>query len=213
MNITQIYLVENCYGDPNKVYIGKTINKTQRKNAHKKTFGKQIEYTIIDHINSVSRKDWKPLETYWIQQFKVWGFKVMNIRMGGGSGPEFWTEDWKKHHSQVMKGKLKPIGFAEKISRANKGKKRSIEQKLHYHGPKSKETCRKISEAKKGCSYPTLQKPVCQYDINENFIKKYNSISEANYSLNKNPNNSDIALSCNGKRKIVYGFIWKWKNS
>jgi hypothetical protein len=32
MNITKIYLVENCYGDPNKVYIGKTINS--RKKVH-----------------------------------------------------------------------------------------------------------------------------------------------------------------------------------
>ena len=35
INITYIYLVENCYGDPNKVYIGKT--KNSRKTQHQKT--------------------------------------------------------------------------------------------------------------------------------------------------------------------------------
>jgi hypothetical protein len=38
--MTKIYLVENCYGDPNKVYIGKTINS--RELNHKKTYGKYI---------------------------------------------------------------------------------------------------------------------------------------------------------------------------
>ena len=44
--MTYIYLVTNCFNEPNKVYIGKTIKS--RKNAHKKTYNKQIEYNIID---------------------------------------------------------------------------------------------------------------------------------------------------------------------
>ena len=44
--VTKIYLVENCYGDLNKVYIGKTINS--RESNHKKTYGDCIKYTFID---------------------------------------------------------------------------------------------------------------------------------------------------------------------
>ena len=44
-----IYLVENCYNDPNKVYIGKT--KSSRKSDHKRKFGDKIVYTVIDETN------------------------------------------------------------------------------------------------------------------------------------------------------------------
>lgn len=82
INITKIYLVENCYGDPNKVYIGKT--KNNRKYNHSKTYGSQITYTYIDEVNSINHSDWEPLETYWIEQFKQWGFQVMNNKTAGG---------------------------------------------------------------------------------------------------------------------------------
>ena len=59
--MTKIYLVENCYDDPNKVYIGKTINSTI--GPHKRTYGKNITYTIIDEIYSLDHKLLKPLES------------------------------------------------------------------------------------------------------------------------------------------------------
>jgi len=88
---TKIYLVENCYDDPNKVYIGKT--KNCRKNDHKQKYGKQIIYTIIDEINSDNKKDWTPIESYWIEQFKAWGFYVLNQNTGGG-GPTYRTKEF-----------------------------------------------------------------------------------------------------------------------
>lgn len=79
INITYIYLVENCYGDSNKVYIGKEkfpkVGKVTRKYNHKKTYGDQIMSTNIDHVDSLLRKDWKPLECFWIEQFRQWGLR------------------------------------------------------------------------------------------------------------------------------------------
>jgi hypothetical protein len=100
---TFIYLVENCYGDPNKVYIGKT--KNSRKTNHKKTYGSDIIYTIIDKINSLTKQDWEPLETYWIEQFRQWNYEVVNIRKKGGGGVEFCSEDTKKKISNALKGR------------------------------------------------------------------------------------------------------------
>jgi len=105
--ITKIYLVKNCFNDPNKVYIGKTINS--RENDHKKTYGKQIEYTYIDEIESMDRYDWEPIETYWIHQFMVWGFEVVNVKKSGGSGSEG--------------GHKMPEGFGENLSRKLRGRK------------------------------------------------------------------------------------------
>jgi hypothetical protein len=112
MKKTKIYLVENCYGDPNKVYIGKT--KNSRKNDHERTYGRNIIYTIIDEINSLDRKDWKPLESYWIEQFRQWGFDIVNIQKKGGSGPEFVTEYTKNKIREGNLGKKKP-GVSHKL--------------------------------------------------------------------------------------------------
>ena len=129
MSSTKIYLVENCYGDPNKVYIGKT--KESREKNHRKTYGFQIKYTFIDEIHSLNRKDWKPLECFWIEQFKQWGFEILNKNKGGG-GPEFHSEYTKnemkgkpkpkgfgENHSKLLKGITKPEGFGYKLSKIN----------------------------------------------------------------------------------------------
>lgn len=92
--MTKIYLVTNCYGDPNKVYIGKT--KNCRYKDHKITYGKNITYNYIDEVNSLNRIDWEPLETYWIEQFRQWGFEIVNPRKKGGGGPDYQTEETKQ---------------------------------------------------------------------------------------------------------------------
>lgn len=47
-----------------------------------------------------------------------------------------------------------------------------------------------------------------QYDLNGNFIKKWNSIKEANIKYN----NYHISQCCSGKRKTAGGYIWKYAN-
>jgi hypothetical protein len=108
--MTRIYLVEKCYGDPNKVYIGKT--KNSRIQPHKAKYGKNIIYTIIDQINSLNHKEWKPLESYWIEQFRQWGFELMNINKNGGQGPGVYSEESKNK----MRKKRK-LGTGKKISK------------------------------------------------------------------------------------------------
>jgi hypothetical protein len=122
---TFIYLVTNCYNNPNKVYIGKTINS--RYHNHKKTYGENIIYTVIDKIDSLNRKDWGPLETYWIEQFGQWGFDVVNPRKKGGGGMEFLDE----YQREIRR---KPISLETKfkISQSNKGKKRTPEMIEKY---------------------------------------------------------------------------------
>jgi hypothetical protein len=159
--ITYIYLVENCFGNSNWIYIGKTINIKDRNYDHRITYGEQIQYSIIDQINSLEHKDWKPLESYWIEQFRQWGFNVLNKNKGGG-GPNFHTEDVKnrlkfpkpwvtkdrlgKKHTEIHK---------QNITKGLMGKKQSKEtiekrsQKLK--GQKRNDYTKKLmSEAKQG---------------------------------------------------------------
>jgi len=98
---TKIYLVTNCYGDHNKIYIGKT--KNCRKSRHKKVFGKCIDYIYIDEINSLDKEDWKPIECFWIEYFRFLGFEVLNKNEGGG-GPQFQTEESNLKRSIAKKG-------------------------------------------------------------------------------------------------------------
>jgi len=117
--ITKIYLVTNCYGDPNKVYIGKT--KNCRKNPHIKTFGSQIIYDYIDEVNSFNKDDWKPLECFWIEQFRQWGFNVIN-KNRGGNGSDFLSDETKQKISKSKLGQKYSIEHGIKISKALKGK-------------------------------------------------------------------------------------------
>jgi hypothetical protein len=152
INITYIYLITGIDNSPYKVYIGKTKNFQNRKNNHRTTYGFNIECNVIDEVHSLNRKDWEPLESYWIQQFKAWGFTIMNKNKGGG-GIEYRTKD-----------------IADKI-------------------------------------IPQLHKPIIQYDINCNFIRKWESIIIAK----KQTNIKGIPNCLRKTNKTAGGYIWKYE--
>jgi len=188
IHTTKIYLITNCYNNPNNVYIGKTINVINREYNHKIRFGDQIQFSIIDETDM----DWKSLESYWIEQFKHWGFNILNKNRGGG-GPEYRTEDEKsrisksktgykhseytKHKMSLSNSKPKPDGFGIKLRK-----------------PKS---------------VPQNHKPILQYDLEGNFIQEWGSGKIA--SNNLKISHSGISECCKGKYKSSGGFIWKHK--
>jgi hypothetical protein len=235
MNITKIYLVTNCYNNPNWVYIGKT--KTSREKPHKNRFGNQIEYTYIDEINSLEHKDWEPLETYWIEQFNAWGFEVMNKRKKGGSGPITHSEETKLKLS-LANSKPKPEGFGEKITQRllnknqspetinkriekNKGKKRTLEQKetlskVFKGRIYSEERNKKIGDAQRGIPQPKspetiekLKKPILQLDLKGNLIKEWKGIIDASIALKISE--GAIFYSLKNKNKRGGKYIWVYK--
>jgi hypothetical protein len=143
-NITKIYLVENCYGNPNKVYIGKTKNNdNSRKNEHKKRFGKQIIFTYIDQVESLDKQDWEPLETFWIRYFKFLGFDLQNKNEGGGGSNII---------SQKTRDKMSKAHNGKKLSQEHKNKMKLAKQNI------SQETRNKISLAKQNISQETKLK-------------------------------------------------------
>jgi len=99
---TKIYLVINCYDDCKSVYIGKTINNS-RKNDHKRKYGYDIEFKILEEIEGTNKNLWKPRESYWIQHYINLGFKVLNKQLKGGSGVEYHTEETKNKIKQWKK--------------------------------------------------------------------------------------------------------------
>ncbi len=127
INITYIYLITGINNSPYKVYIGKTKTPKLRKNHHVQKYGHDIEYSIIDEIYSLERCDWEPLESYWIEQFKSWGFETMNKNKGGG-GPEYKSLESKIKQSNSLVGRPKPPNHGYNVSLANKGKPKHSEE-------------------------------------------------------------------------------------
>ena len=198
MNInTKIYLVTNCYDNPNWVYIGKTVNS--RKNDHKKTYGDQIEYTYIDEVNSLFHNDWEPLESYWIEQFRQWGFEIMNKNHGGG-GPICCSDQTKEKISEALKGRISfhQSNTGDKISKSKQGMKLTEEWKhkisestkgnTNRLGDKqSPETRDKISKALKGKKRTdeTIQKMKKPRPDSSNFGKHRKGVKASEETLKK----------------------------
>jgi hypothetical protein len=213
--MTQIYILERN-GVP--FYIGKTKG-TWRENIHKRNFGQDINFFKIDLVED---NEWKFWEKHYISLFKSWSFKLENKNNGGG-GPIVYTEEQKQKMRKPHKK-----GTGEKISKKLLGKKR---------GPQSEETKRKVSLIRTGKSQPNISKAnkgrkilwadkignahrgksknylshhklIAQYDLQENFINKFQSAQEAGRHLGKSGN--QIADCAAGRQKTAFGYIWRY---
>ena len=50
-----------------------------------------------------------------------------------------------------------------------------------------------------------------QYDKEGNFIREWDTMSEAEKYYNKNRTSTNISSCCRGERKSAGGYIWKYK--
>ena len=67
------------------------------------------------------------------------------------------------------------------------------------------------SKNKVDCSNKNkVSSTILQYDLNNNFIKEWNSVASIYKELDKNGGGM-ISKCCTGKLKTAYGFIWKYK--
>jgi len=116
---TKIYLITNIDNDPYKVYIGQTKNLKVRLSNHRKKYHKNIQMSVLDEIKTEIREDWKQLESFWINLFQSWGFKLDN-KNNGGNGPNQFSKESIDKLSKAKKGQKYP-SFT---TRADKGKLR-----------------------------------------------------------------------------------------
>jgi hypothetical protein len=215
--MVKIYLITNCFDNPNKVYIGKTKNytgknKDSRKKSHKRTYGKNIIYTIIDEIDSTLSKDWKPLETYWIQQFKVWGFDVLNKNEGGG-GVDTHTSEARNTIREKAKNREYALEWRLNISAATKGKPKNHppDRGNNISISKKGKPNPKLSESRTNQPHPKVGWKVNQLNEQGECIKEWESSKHAGEALNIAPDL--IRAAARGVQKTAGGFIWKYKEN
>lgn len=230
-----------CIFDENEIpiYIGKTKNSlTKRESQHQKRLKQKVNIFGLDFVEE---KDWKYWECYWIEQFRQWGFELNNQNKGGG-GPESHSLETQKKMSstprpgtsQKLKGtkrpdvsdRMKGVKFSEetcqKITQSKTGHQcysnperalKIVDSNLiHYQtgSDRNKKISKKLIGREAPWVVESLNKPVLQYDKQNNFIQEWESASEAARHLSKS--SSAISECCSGKRKSIYGFVWKFKN-
>ena len=124
------------------------------------------------------------------------------------------SDETKKKMSDVQKGRectwLKGKKLSKetkrKMSLAQMGNKKGIGNKNRSGKLHSEETKDKMRESCKGIN----SKPVDRYDLNDNYIDSWKSITEFELSINK-LNNTHISDVCLGKRNSSCGYKWKYK--
>jgi len=207
--MVKIYLITNCYGNPNMIYIGKT--KNSREKAHKRTFGNQISYDYIDRAESLNKKDWEPLESYWIEQFRQWGFHVLNKNKGGGGCNSHKPESILKIKTAMKNREYLPE-WGEQVSLATKGKIKNHpkDRGLNISKAKKGKSNPKLSKTRTGKPHPKQGRIIIQKDIFNNIIKEWESSKLAGNELNIHPDL--IRAAARGIQKTAGGYIWEYKN-
>lgn len=195
-------------------YIGKTKNEKQRFMKHK------IKYpeSSIEVLDEVPTEEWKFWERYYISLYKSWGFILENKRLYGGNGCDSISEKTRKKMSLAVKERWQ-IGNLKKPSIQVKNKMSISAINRKDDQSKSDETKKKMSESakkswetrvKKISKYHHSSKPVLQYNLVGEFVREWNSATDAAKELNlKSP--QYIGRCCNGHTSSVYKFIWKYK--
>ena len=205
ISMSKIYFLHK--GDNIPFYVGKTSQPlNSRLCSHTQNLGKNIKIELIEEV-----KNWKYWESFWIEQFKQWGFILLNQNKGGGGSLTGVSKHSLESREKISKSRI-GIKYSDesknKISKALKGKKQSkktcdlkrIKRLGSNHSSLSKE---KISE--------NLSKPIFQCDKQGNLIKEWPSTKKAGHELNIQP--SDITKCLKNRLKSAGSFIWKYKIS
>jgi len=203
-------------------YVGKTFNKPQkREREHRHKYGNDIVLEVLDEIKENECKFW---ESYWIEQFKIWGFNLLNQNKGGG-GPQKHSiysrnkisnnrknkcfipilqydldGNFIKEYSSVREANIKIANkfISSSIGMCLKGKLNTAYGFIwRYKNNDTRNMCIPLHKN---------NKIVEQYSKDGIFIQEYYS-----YMFAKKSTGIDMQNDLINKAKTAGGFIWKYK--
>ena len=202
-------------------YIRNDRHNTYFANAIQKYGWDNFKHEILFENLSKEEAEKQEIEliSYYNSTNRDYGY---NIQSGGTSGYIF-TDDMKKHLSDIHKGKHHTEETKTKMSKSRIGHCVSEEtrNKIRISNTgktASIETRNKMSMARKGNPLSdehkiklsnSHKKRVLQYSKNGTFLKEYNSVKDACLELSFCPQN--ITACCRGINKTAYGYIWRYK--
>lgn len=204
----KIYYIHR--GDNVPFYIGKTSTSfNKRIYSHKKNFGENI---VMEELDIISKDEWKFWESYWIEQFKSWGFNLKNKNKGGGGIVKHSLKSREKmEKTWAQKTSKELVIINEKRRKGNLGKAKpgagrkpfTAQQKIdlgnrsYYKGESYLNKCRK---------------PVFMLDkLTGEVIREFGSVNEAAYFIGvKQPS---ISCCLTGRVKTCGGYRWRYKNT
>ena len=189
----------------NKIYIGQSTNIYLRRKYYNrlsckkqpKLYNSLLKYTFENHIFELIEEclleQLNEREIYWKQYYLNqlgWENVLFCELYDRGGGPK--SEETKKLMSKAK------IGIC-----------RNEETKLKLKKPKSKNHIDNIIKSKLGKPNFLSRKPVLQYDLQNNFIKEYDSYTSAKNTTKINGINNVVK----GISKTAGGFKWKYKTT
>lgn len=198
-------------GKNNRYMSGLKEGSIYKKRKINKIYQSGLEPMVIKLYDNLEYENALILEIETISKIGRYNLQkgpLVNLTDGGeGVKNKIVSDETKKKQSLARIGK----------SPANKGVSRSDETKkkisnslkgeknFNYGKHFNTEHKKRLSESNKT---PQI-KPVCQYDLDDNLVREYDSILEA--SIENNINKSSIGKCCRGVSNKAGNYKWKFK--
>ena len=168
-----------------------------------------------DDLSIVNHKDENPANNNvnnleWCTSEYNNNYGTRNERASESHKGKSFSEEHKKKLSESKKGKHHSEETKKKISKSLRG-----ENSPFYGKHLSKEHKKKMSESHKG-KYKGKDspnaKPILMYDREGNFIRRFDSTTDANEYFGKDRYCSNITLCLIGKNKTAYGYVFNYED-
>lgn len=220
MITTNIYCLKDPRDDSIK-YIGKANNVDERMKLHFHKRGNTRKECWVESlrrkglrptseiIDEVPISEWDFWERHYISLYRSWGFDLKNGTFGGDGF--HITKEARDKTTKKITGRKHSEETKRKIGLAHKGRKHSKEwvDKISkaLTGKKLSDEHRKSLRDNHGGKIAVIQ-----YDLDGNFIKEHESISDAlKYNNCTRMMSMCIHRAAKGERKTSLGYKWKIK--
>jgi hypothetical protein len=165
---------------------------------------------VMDVIDDVPKEEWAFWEMHYISLYRSWGFSLINKSTGGHGSTGIFG---RKKSPELLKqmsihriGKKRPSWVVDKMKESGmyERKRKDMMENNPMKNPLSR---KKMSQTRIRLGFRKLV--VIQFDLDRKFIKRWESIKDANEVLGLSGGN--ISRCANGKGATAYGFIWKFE--
>lgn len=183
-----IYIITNTISK--KIYIGQAVNLSNRWSGHKQALRRG------NYCNTHLQRAWNK---YGESAFE---FKVL-VYVENTS----WLDHFEDKFIEEYKSYDRKIGYnVLKSGRGYTDESREKQRQTKLKDPLTRERMIYASSFRKN------KKPIIQYDMQGNFIREWDSISDAANHYNKTT--GEISLVCKDKenKNSAFGFLWRYKD-